>query len=251
MADKTRMAEATVKKLVVENTLIVGGTEIDADTLASALDELGTLDGLTASAAELNFNDTAVAGTAVASKTLVLGANKNVDTLVIADGGLALGAGAGTAIVATAAEINRAADVSTRLIAAGSTLAVTEAAHDGKVIKLDTAAGSICTLPAATGSGAMFRFVVTTTPTSNAHIVKVTGNDVMYGLALGLDDEGVPANAWGTAADSDTITMDSSTTGGEIGDSIECIDIATDKWAVQVRLTQSGTEATPFSATVS
>lgn len=156
----------------------------------------------------------------------------------------------GTAIAATGAEINRAADVSGRLVAAGATLAVTEALHDGKIIALDTAAGSVATLPAATGSGARFRFVVTVTPTSNAHIVKVTGNDVMYGLALGLDGDGVPANAWGTAADSDTITMDSDATGGEIGDSVECIDIAADKWAVQVRLTQGGTEATPFSAAV-
>lgn len=71
--------------------------------VASATD---TITGLTASAAELNFNDTAVAGTAVASKTLVLGADKNVDTLAIADSGLKLGAGAGTAVTATAAKLN-------------------------------------------------------------------------------------------------------------------------------------------------
>ncbi len=64
------------------------------------------VDDLTATAAELNFNDTAVAGTAVASKTLVLGADKNIDTLAIADSGLKLGAGAGTAVTATAAELN-------------------------------------------------------------------------------------------------------------------------------------------------
>lgn len=154
-------------------------------------------------------------------------------------------------VTVTTNELNRVADVSARLVAAGATLAITESAHDGKIVALDTAAGSVCTLPAATGSGSQFRFVVTVTPTSNAHIVKVTGDDVMYGLALGLDGDGVPANAWGTVVDSDTITMDSGATGGEIGDSVECIDIATDKWAVQVRLTQSGTEATPFSATVS
>ncbi len=153
-------------------------------------------------------------------------------------------------ILATTAEINRVADVSTRLVAGGSTLAVTVADHDGKTIKLDQAAGSVCTLPAASGSGARFRFVVTVKPTSNAHIVKVTGDDVMHGLALGLDGDGVPANAWGTAVDSDTITMDGSTQGGEIGDVIECEDVAADKWAVQVRLRQSGTEATPFSAAV-
>lgn len=40
-----------------------------------------TITGLTASAAELNLNDTAVAGTVVASKTMVADAQKAVDTL--------------------------------------------------------------------------------------------------------------------------------------------------------------------------
>lgn len=66
----------------------------------------GSITGVTASAAELNLNDGAVAGTAVASKTLALGADKNVDTLAIADGGLSLGSGAGTPVTATAAELN-------------------------------------------------------------------------------------------------------------------------------------------------
>ena len=46
----------------------------------------GSLTGVatTASTAELNLNDGAIAGTAVASKTLALGAQKNVDTLRIA-----------------------------------------------------------------------------------------------------------------------------------------------------------------------
>lgn len=81
------------------NILVVGGTDITASIL-----EVAAIDGLTASAAELNFNDTSVAGTAVASKTLVLGANKNVDVLAVAD--LKLGAGAGTSVTSTAAELN-------------------------------------------------------------------------------------------------------------------------------------------------
>ena len=61
---------------------------------------------LTATAAELNLLDTATAGTAVPSKAAILGADKNLDMLAVADGGLALGAGAGTVITATAAELN-------------------------------------------------------------------------------------------------------------------------------------------------
>ena len=71
-----------------------------------------TLAGITASVTELNYLDDTVPGTAVAYAALALGANKNVDTLVIADGGLKLGATAGTAVGATAAEINIACDSS-------------------------------------------------------------------------------------------------------------------------------------------
>lgn len=72
---------------------------------ANAAAQIVTL-GITASAAEINLIDGSVAGTAVASKALSLGADKNVDTLAIADSGLKLGAGAGTAVTKTAAQIN-------------------------------------------------------------------------------------------------------------------------------------------------
>jgi hypothetical protein len=61
---------------------------------------------LTATSTELNLLDGSVAGTAVASKALALGANKNVDVLAVAD--LKLGAGAGTSVTATAAQLNEA-----------------------------------------------------------------------------------------------------------------------------------------------
>lgn len=67
----------------------------------------GSETAVTASGAELNLIDGTVAGTAVASKALALGADKNVDTIAVADGGLKLGAGAGTAVTATAAELNK------------------------------------------------------------------------------------------------------------------------------------------------
>src|SRR5882672_2916055 len=63
-------------------------------------------------------------------------------------------------VLATATEINRATDVSARLVTAGATLAVTEALHDMKTILLNSLGGSVCTLPASTGSGARFRFKV-------------------------------------------------------------------------------------------
>ena len=86
----------------------VDGENISTELKAlSNLDaELALLEGITASAAEINLIDGSIAGTAVASKALALGANKNIDTIVIADSGLKLGAGAGAAVTMTAAQIN-------------------------------------------------------------------------------------------------------------------------------------------------
>lgn len=157
----------------------------------------------------------------------------------------------GTAVTATAAEINRAADVSARVVnVTDSTLAVTAAAHDGKVVTLNRAAGIAVTLPAATGSGTKLQFIVGTTFTSSATI-KVTGDDIMTGLAVIAADTGNTTNSFETAADTDTITFDGSTTGGIKGDSVELVDIAADLWYVRVVGSATGSEVTPFSATVS
>lgn len=156
----------------------------------------------------------------------------------------------GTAIAATAAEINRAADASTRIVnCTAATLAVTEALHDGKVITLNRAGGIAVTLPAATGSGTVLKFIVGTTFTSSATI-KVTGNDTMAGNAILAQDGGDTAVMFEAGATADTITMDGSTTGGLQGADVELIDIATDLWFVNYRSAATGTEATPFSATV-
>lgn len=126
-------------------TLVVDGLEVGGVDLAA---ELAVLGGVTSSAAELNFVDGSVAGTAVASKALVLGADKNVDTLVIADGGLKLGAGAGTAVGATAAELN-VMDVSaqTETIAEGGVVSVTK-----RFTKLTQAGAGAITLAAPDGT---------------------------------------------------------------------------------------------------
>lgn len=154
-------------------------------------------------------------------------------------------------VTATATEINRTCDVSARVVnATASTLAVTEATHDGKVVTLNRAAGIAVTLPAATGSGAKFTFIVGTTVTSNTTTIKVTGNDVMTGNAIIANDSDATVSGFETGADSDTITFDGSTTGGIKGDKVELIDIATDLYFVNIIGSATGSEATPFSATV-
>lgn len=155
----------------------------------------------------------------------------------------------GGVVSATAAEVNRVAQVSTRLVSAtAANLTVTAALHEGRTVVLNRATGVAVSLPAATGSGARYRFVIgTATAGGSQTIATVPTTDNFQGVVLGSDDDGVPANSWVAAANSNKITMDGSTQGGKIGDFVEVEDIAAAVWAIKSHLTQSGTEATPFS----
>lgn len=164
---------------------------------------------------------------------------------------------AGTLISATADELNRVADKSASVVvASGATLTVTEALHGDRIITMGKTTGTIVTLPAATGTGNRYTFIIAIAATSNNNIIKVANaTDVMEGLAIGADDdtEGqATAHTWNCETGDDTITMSGTATGGKLGDKIEVIDYASGKFHVNCLLTQSGgSEVTPFSATVS
>ena len=130
-----------------------------------------------------------------------------------------------------------------------ATVTVDKEAHLGMPIVLNRAAGCVATLPAATGSGNTYNFIGAIDATGDQK-VQVTGDDTMAGVAyLGNDSAG--ASCFYTAAASDTITLDGSTTGGKKGWRVTCTDIAADTWSVMVMSEASGTEATPFSSAVS
>lgn len=158
----------------------------------------------------------------------------------------------GTAITATATELNSIATASSRYVAGGSTLTLTAALHANKTIKLDTASGTVCTLPAASGTGNIYRFQITTIATSNSHIIKVANSsDTMVGMIWTMSDDPATVKAFKASGTDDTITLNRSTTGSTIlGEWIEVIDYATNLWHVKGMTASTGTEATPFSATV-
>lgn len=126
-------------------------------------------------------------------------------------------------------------------------------AHDGRTMLLDRAAGVTVTLPTSTGGGAKYRFKVKTLATSNSHIVKV-GNttDIIQGAVHVIDsDTAGTTTGFVTAADSDTITLNRTTTGSvTIGEWLELEDTIKGTWTVRGVLTNSGDGATPFSAAV-
>ena len=126
------------------------------------------------------------------------------------------------------------------------TIAINDDAHVGFPLVMSRAAGITATLPPAIGSGNKYEFIGAVTATGD-QVIQVTGDDTMAGVAfLGNDSAG--ASCFYTAADTDTITLDGTTTGGIKGWRVECRDIAADTWAVIVFSEASGTEATPFSA---
>jgi hypothetical protein len=133
-----------------------------------------------------------------------------------------------------------------------ATATVTSADHSGRTVLLDRAAGQALTLPAASGTGNAYKFFVATTITSNSTTIKVANaTDVMAGVAIVANDTDASASIFETASTSDTITFNGSTTGGIKGAVVELQDVASGLWAVRVVGAATGTEATPFSATVS
>lgn len=150
-------------------------------------------------------------------------------------------------VVSTAGFINGAASLSP---VTATTLDVTAADYAGRTVVLNRAAGQTITLPPATASGNTYRFFVLTTVTSNTTVIKVTGDDTMAGMAIIANDTDASASIFETAADTDTITFDGSTTGGIRGAVVELTDVSADLWSVVVRSAATGSEATPFSATV-
>ena len=134
----------------------------------------------------------------------------------------------------------------------GASATVTAAAHSGRTVLLDRAAGQALTLPAATGTGNSYKFFVATTITSNSTTIKVAdATDVMAGTAIVANDGGGTASIFETEATSDTITFNGGTTGGIRGATVELQDVAQNLWSVRIVGAATGTEATPFSATVS
>jgi hypothetical protein len=147
--------------------------------------------------------------------------------------------------------MNGAVLSTTPVAVTGATLTCTKDVHAGRTTVINAAAGCAVTLPNATGTGSVYRFVIGTTITSNSTTIKVNNaTDVMAGRAFVISDNSAAVLGYATAASSDTITLNGTTTGGIIGDHIEIIDAIAGTYAVRVFTSATGTEATPFSATV-
>ncbi len=135
----------------------------------------------------------------------------------------------------------------------GAALTLTKSLHDGRTLAWDTAAGSIATLPAATGTGAKFRFVVTVLATSNGHEVKCVGTDEFVGAITNIDvdtSDATLAFAAQAADDFDRCLLNRTTSGlATPGDWVEVEDIVTGSWMIKGVVVATGTVITPFIST--
>ena len=146
---------------------------------------------------------------------------------------------------------------STGLVTIAATDSITAIEHAGRINLLGEVGGNALvtlTLPLATGTGNIYKFVVSVINTSNYIIKVVNAAHTMQGQIMITDNDTDVPNVFHTGASADTITLNGTTTGGGmIGDYIELIDIATNRWAVNGMVTcpAGSDDATMFSATVS
>lgn len=156
--------------------------------------------------------------------------------------GLKLG---GTLVGSTAAEIDRACDMSGRIVNhTAATLTMSAASHDGRILTVNKADGTAITLPNATGSGATFKIFIGTTISSNTTTITCgQAADNFVGF-MSIFKAATAITPFIIGGSNSVITLDGSTRGGTAGDMIQLIDVATNVWYLEEILLGSGILAT-------
>ena len=164
----------------------------------------------------------------------------------------------GTGAVAISSQLTLTGSFKPAIHTFTATDAITEIEHAGRTLLLGEVGGNanvVLTLPDATGSGNIYHFIVSVAMGgSTTYKIQVADADnTIAGQIMYLDEDGTAVTSFPTVAASDTVTLNSGTQGGLVGDTLTLIDIATDKYAVfgQMRVSAGANPATPFSAAVS
>ena len=156
------------------------------------------------------------------------------------------------------------------VVDADASVSLTVATHAGRIVHNNAAGAVTYTLPALNATadgassgpgsdidnlnniGATFTIVNSITKTGSLIVQVANSNDIMTGSATIVDtDTDDNTEGFVTAAASDTITLNGSTTGGVTHATITCTAISSTKWSVSVVTGGTGNLATPFSAAVS
>ena len=173
------------------------------------------------------------------------------------DGDLAIST-QGTGAVTVASQLTLSGSFKKAIHTFTATDAITETEHAGRTLLLGEVGGNanvVLTLPDATGSGNIYHFIVSVAMGgSTTYKIQVPdANNTITGQIMYLDEDGTAVTSFPSVAASDTITLNSGTQGGLVGDTLTLIDIAADKYAVsgQMRVAAGANPATPFSEAVS
>jgi len=158
----------------------------------------------------------------------------------------------GQEIVASAGALVRMATTGMRNILNATSITLDQRIHEGRTIVLNSAVAVTDIVPVATGSGAIYKFIVGAVNTNGYVLKPPVGTTLFKGTILQTNSGASGAlRGWSPGATDDTITLNGTTTGGAaVGDYIEIQDIAANTYAVRGSITCTGTAATPYSDTV-
>jgi hypothetical protein len=193
----------------------------------------------TISATELGFLDGVTAGTATASKAVVLGASKEIATL----GAVTMGA-----LTATTGSFSGAVGLLRTVVEDGASVALT-AGQSGALCVFDKTDGALFTLPAPV-VGLYYDFVVDTVVSSGSAKVITNAGTVFIQGTVNAFVTGTDADLAADAANGSThvaVTMNGTTTGGIAGTRFRLTCRTATKWQVEGDIIKSGTVATSFT----
>lgn len=129
----------------------------------------------------------------------------------------------------------------------GATCTLT-AANAEQTTLLNAATGSVATLPAATATGNIYNFVVSTTVSSNKDAVLTNTTDGIIGLAIG--ENAGTTKAFAGSASIHSLQMPFAGTqpsGGFLGDNFSCQDVAAATWQCTGTYQAGTTPTSPYS----
>lgn len=138
-------------------------------------------------------------------------------------------------------------------VSVSETTTLTVPLHANRLIRLTQSTTAVTlTLPAATGSGVTYRIMLFTANAGGTVIKVPDSSHVFRGRITMYTDNSNGVLGWPNAAASDTITLNATTTGGATsGDYLEIVDASANTYLVRNAVVNAtGTEATPWSATV-
>lgn len=122
--------------------------------------------------------------------------------------------------------------------------------HGGKQLLLSSASAIAVTLPPATGSGVVYKFMVSVAVLTAGATFTTNGTDIMKGLVFSMDNDLNAVTGYAaSAAGDDVFTMNGTTMGGLQGDWVEFTDLAAGVWGVTgaVVVPAGSNPADPFS----